>query len=79
MGLVFDLFKNDLNEYDLKNNLSYSPQRLAFFLKEKDGKMKRVGQTELNLWTTAVKPLSYNTFWEYENNKKDNWILEERT
>ena len=74
-SIVFDLMHNDLNESDFANNITYSPQRLAFFV-EKDGKMKRVGQTELNLWTTAVKPLSYNTFWEYENNKKDNWIIE---
>ena len=74
-GLVLDLFQNDLNKNDLANNISYSPQKLAFFV-EKDGKMKRVAQTELDLFTTAVKPLSYNTFWEYENNKKDNWILE---
>ena len=75
MSIVFDLFKNDLDEKDLKNNVSYSPQRLAFFV-EKDGKMKRVAQSDLGLFTTAIKPLSYNTFWEYEKGKKDNWILE---
>ena len=74
-SIVFDLMHNELTSADLASNMTYSPQRLAFFA-EKDGKMKRIGQTELNLWTTAVKPLSYNTFWEYENNKKDNWIIE---
>ena len=74
-GLVLDLFQNDLNKNDLASNVSYSPQKLAFFV-AKDGKLTRVAQTELDLFTTAVKPLSYNTFWEYENNKKDNWILE---
>ena len=75
MSIVFDLFKNDLKEEDLKSNISYSPQRLALFV-EKDGKMKRVAQSDLGLFTTAIKPLSYNTFWEYEKGKKDNWILE---
>ena len=74
-SIVFDLMHNELNANDLANNISYSPQRMAFFV-EKDGKMKRVGQTELNLWTTAVKPLSYGTFWTYEENKKDNWVIE---
>lgn len=75
MSIVFDLFKNDLKEEDLKSNISYSPQRLALFV-EKDGKMKRIAQSDLGLFTTAIKPLSYNTFWEYEKGKKDNWILE---
>lgn len=75
MSIVFDLFKNDLDQKDMMSNISYSPQRLAFFV-EKDGKMKRVAQSDLGLFTTAIKPLSYNTFWLYENNKKDNWILE---
>jgi hypothetical protein len=75
MSIVFDLFKNELNSKDLATNISYSPQRLAFFV-EKGGKMKRVAQSELKLFTTAVKPLSYNTFWEYETGKKDNWIIE---
>ena len=74
-SIVFDLMHNELTSEDLANNITYSPQRLAFYM-EKDGKTKRVAQSELNMWTTAVKPLSYNTFWEYENNKKDNWVIE---
>ena len=74
-SIVFDLMHNELTAEDRANNITYSPQRLAFYM-EKDGKTKRIAQSELNLWTTAVKPLSYNTFWEYENNKKDNWIIE---
>lgn len=74
-SIVFDLFHNELTSTDLASNMSYSPQKLAFFV-EKDGKLKRVAQTKLCLWTTAVKPLSYNTFWEYENNKENNWIIE---
>lgn len=77
MGLVFGLFKNDLNEYDLANNPSYSPQRLVFYV-EKDGKQVRVAQSVNKMFTTAVKPLSYNTFWEYEKAKDGNWILEEK-
>jgi hypothetical protein len=77
MSLVFDLMKNELTPNDLANNISYSPQRLAFFV-EKDGKMKRVAQSKIELFTTAVKPLSYNTFWEYEKAKDGNWILEEK-
>ena len=76
MSIVFDLFHNKLTSYDLASNMSYAPQRLAFYT-EKDGKLKRVAQTDgFELWTTAVKPLSYNTFWEYENAKEDNWIIE---
>ena len=76
-SIVFDLFHNELNSNDIRNNISYSPQRLAFYMEGSDGKLKRVAQTgELSLWTTAIKPLSYNTFWEYENSKKDNWIIE---
>ena len=76
-GLVFGLFKNDLTKTDLQTNASYSPQRLAFFV-EKDGAYVRKGQTgEINLLVTAVKPLSYNTFYEYENSKESNWIIEE--
>ena len=76
-GLVFGLFKNDLNEYDYKTNASYAPQRLAFFV-EKDGKLVRKGQTDdIDLLVTAIKPLSYNTFYEYENSKKDNWVIED--
>ena len=76
-GLVFGLFKNDLTKKDLQTNASYSPQRLAFFV-EKDGAYVRKGQTgEINLLVTAVKPLSYNTFYEYENSKESNWIIEE--
>ena len=74
-SLAFGILHNSLDENDLSSNISYSPQRLAFFV-EKDGKMKRVAQTELALFTTAVKPLSYNTFWEYEKNKDGNWIIE---
>ena len=76
-GLVFGLFKNDLTKTDLQNNPTYSPQRLAFFV-EKDGAYVRKGQTgEINLLVTAVKPLSYNTFYAYEDAKEDNWIIEE--
>ena len=74
-SLAFGILHNSLDENDLSINISYSPQRLAFFV-EKDGKMKRVAQTELALFTTAVKPLSYNTFWEYEKNKDGNWVIE---
>ena len=74
-SLAYGIMKNDLTQSDLATNVTYSPQRLAFFA-EKDGKMKRIAQTKLDLLTTAVKPLSYNSFWEYENNKKDNWIIE---
>jgi hypothetical protein len=50
---------------------------LAFFV-EKDGAYVRKGQTgEINLLVTAVKPLSYNTFYAYEDAKEDNWIIEE--
>ena len=76
MSIVFDLFHNKLTSYDLQSNMSYAPQRLAFYT-ENDGKLKRVAQTDdFELWTTAVKPLSYNTFWEYENAKEDNWVIE---
>lgn len=75
MSIVFDLFHNQLTKDDLKNNSSYSPQRLALYV-EKGGELKRVAQSDFDLFTSAVKPLSYNTFWEYENNKKDNWIIE---
>lgn len=75
-GLVFGLFQPGLTEYDYKTNASYSPQRLAFFT-EKDGKLVRKGQTNIELMTTAVKPLSYNTFWEYEKTKDGNWVIEE--
>ena len=74
-SLAYGIMKNDLTQKDLATNITYSPQRLAFFA-EKDGQMKRIAQTELDLLTTAVKPLSYNTFWEYEKNKKNNWIIE---
>ena len=76
-GLVFGLFKNDLTQTDIKTNASYSPQRLAFYL-EKDGQLVRKGQTEdINLLVTAIKPLSYNTFYAYENSKENNWIIED--
>ena len=74
-SLAYGILKNDLTQSDLANNVTYSPQRLAFFV-EKGGKMKRVAQTKIELLTTAVKPLSYNTFWEYENVKEDNWVIE---
>jgi hypothetical protein len=74
-SLAYGILKNDLTQSDLANNVTYSPQRLAFYV-EKDGKMKRVAQTKLDLLTTAVKPLSYNTFWEYENAKENNWVIE---
>lgn len=75
-GLVFGLFQNGLTEADLKTNASYSPQRLAFFA-DNNGKTVRKAQTDIELLTTAVKPLSYNTFWEYEKNKDGNWVIEE--
>ena len=74
-SIVFDLFHNQVTSQDRATNIAYSPQRLAFFM-DKDGKQTRVAQSEINLFTSAVKPLSYNTFWEYENGKKDNWIIE---
>jgi hypothetical protein len=74
-GIAFGLFKNDLNSYDYANNMSYSPQRLAFYV-NKGGQLKRVAQTDLDLWVSAITPLSYGTFWMYESNKKDNWIIE---
>lgn len=74
-SLAYGILKNDLTQSDLATNVTYSPQRLAFFV-EKGGKMKRVAQTKIELLTTAVKPLSYNTFWEYENVKEDNWVIE---
>ena len=75
-ALVYGLFKNDLTAYDRATNPSYSKQRMAFYM-EKDGELVRKGQSETELFTTAVKPLSYNTFWEYENSKENNWIIEE--
>ena len=74
-SLAYGILKNDLTKSDLATNITYSPQKLAMFI-EKDGKMKRVAQTPLDLLTTAVKPLSYNTFWAYEKGKEDNWIIE---
>ena len=55
--------------------ISYSPQRMTFFKKE-DGVAIRKGQSDINILTTAVKPLSYNTFWEYEYSKKYDGINE---
>ena len=75
-SLAFGIIHNGLNENDLRNNISYSPQRLAFFVK-KNGQLKRVAQSDLELFTTAIKPLSYNTFWEYEKTKDGNWIIED--
>lgn len=75
MGIAFGLLKNDLTKSDLATNVTYSPQRLAFYMM-KDGKEKRIDQTNLDLLCTAVKPLSYGTFWEYERNKKDNYVIE---
>ena len=74
-SLAYGILKNDLTQNDLATNVTYSPQRLAFFV-EKGGKMKRVAQTKIELLTTAVKPLSYNTFWEYEKTKENNWVIE---
>ena len=74
-SLAYGILKNDLTQNDLATNITYSPQRLAFFV-EKDGEMNRIAQTDIDILTTSVKPLSYNTFWEYENNKKDNWVIE---
>ena len=74
-SLAYGILKNDLTKSDLATNITYSPQKLAMFV-EKDGKLKRVAQTPLDLLTTAVKPLSYNTFWAYEKGKEDNWIIE---
>ena len=74
-SLAYGILKNDLTQSDLATNVTYSPQRLAFFV-EKGGKMKRVAQTKIELLTTAVKPLSYNTFWEYEKTKENNWVIE---
>jgi hypothetical protein len=74
-SLAYGILKNDLTQSDLATNITYSPQKLALFI-EKGGKMKRVGQTQLDLLTTAVKPLSYNTFWAYEKGKENNWIIE---
>ena len=66
-----------MTQTDIKTNASYSPQRLAFYL-EKDGQLVRKGQTEdINLLVTAIKPLSYNTFYAYENSKENNWIIED--
>ena len=76
-SLAFGIIHNGLNEDDLRNNISYSPQRLAFFVKNKNGQLKRVAQSDLELFTTAIKPLSYNTFWEYEKTKDGNWIIED--
>ena len=75
MGIAFGLLKNDLTKSDLATNVTYSPQRLAFYMM-KDGKEKRIDQTNFDLLCTAVKPLSYGTFWEYERNKKDNYVIE---
>ena len=75
MSIIFDLVHNQLTKEDLRNNPSYSPQRLALYV-EKGGELKRVAQSDFDLFTTAVKPLSYNTFWEYENTKDGNWIIE---
>ena len=74
-SLAYGILKNDLTQSDLATNITYSPQRLAFFA-EKNGQTKRIAQTELDLLTTAVKPLSYNTFWEYEKTKENNWVIE---
>ena len=75
-GLVYGLFQNDLTATDYRTNASYSPQRLAFYA-ENDGKLVRKAQTKIDILTTAVKPLSYNTFWEYEKTKDGNWVIEE--
>ena len=75
-GLVFGLFQNDLTATDYRTNASYSPQRMAFFV-DNNGKLIRKAQTDIELLTTAIKPLSYNTFWEYEKTKNGNWIIEE--
>ena len=74
-SLAYGILKNDLTQSDLASNITYSPQRMAFFV-EKGGEMTRIAQTDIDILTTSVKPLSYNSFWEYENNKKDNWIIE---
>jgi hypothetical protein len=69
---------HDLLENNLASDasyISYSPQRMTFFKKE-DGVAIRKGQSDINILTTAVKPLSYNTFWEYEYSKKYDGINE---
>lgn len=77
MALVYGLFKNELNSDDYANNHSYAPHYLTLYTEGKDGSMKRIIISNNQLFTTAVKPLSYNTFWEYEKAKDGNWILED--
>ena len=72
---VYNLYKNALTLENIESYVSYSPQRIAILRKE-NGVTQKEGQSDIDIFATAVKPLSYNTFWEYENNKKDNWIIE---
>ena len=65
--------ENELSSTNM--NISYSPQRIGLYMTE-DGVSKKQGQSNLDIFATAVKPLSYNTFWEYENLNKDNRINE---
>lgn len=74
-NLVFDLLHNDLTVSDISSNASYSPQRIALSASQ-DGVKVRKALTNLDLFTTAVMPLSYNTFFEYEKAKDNNWIIE---
>lgn len=74
-AIVFDLFHNELNSTDIQSNPSYSPQRLVISQTKDDIKVRKYG-SDLDIFTTAVVPLSYNTFYEYEKAKTDNWIIE---
>ena len=56
-------------------NISYSTQRICLYMTE-DGISNKQGQSDLDIYATAVKPLSYNTLWEYEKRYIDNEVNE---
>lgn len=48
------------------DNMSYSPQRLVLSKVMDDGTEFIMGQTKLEIAATAVAPLGYTAFWNYE-------------
>ena len=67
-SLALELYMNELAPAN--KNICYSPQRIALFKTENGLSMKEY-QSDIDILTTVVKPLSYNTFWEYERIKDE--------
>lgn len=73
---VYNTLTSAFKDASNGTNAAYQLQALSVY-ENGDGVKVRKAVSNYSLLTSAIQPLSYNTFWWYEDTKTANWTIEQ--